>query len=271
VAVTPQDPRELLEELAERLPSALPAGAADALEIERERSMGDRLAGRPGTVSALRLRGPEQVLTLRLEGRRLVAEAWREVRGVVIARQTPPLAAWLELVAGQLHVLTTEAAGDAAAVSRVLAALGVADPGADLVVDEADVAGGLRALPLRLAGRVPPDVVATVQRVADTLAETLPRVRGSLELEHTVARTATHYLPGTLRAYAALPPAWAASHPLPDGSTPLDTLRGQLAVLEQAVSRMYDAAVAADASALLANGRFLDDRFATSSLDLPPQ
>jgi len=267
---TAQDPRELLEGLAERLPAALPAGMADAvLEVERERSMGDRVAGRPGTVSALRLRGPEYVLALRRNGRRLVAEAQREVRGVVIARQTPPLAAWLELLAGQLHALAVEAAGDAAAVTRTLAGLGVAEPGSDLAVDPADVAGGLRALPLRLAGRVPDDVVALAGRIAETLADTLPRVSASFEQEQTVLRTATDYLPRTLQAYVALPSSWAQSHRLPDGGTPLDALRAQLAVLEQATARMHDAAVGADASTLLANGTFLADRFATSRIDLP--
>jgi hypothetical protein len=199
-----------------------------------------------------------------------VAEAQREVRGVVIARQTPPLAAWLDLLAGQLHALVVEAAGNAAAVSRALSALGVAEPGSDLVVDASDVAGGLRQLPLRLAGRVPDDVAAAVQRIAELLADTLPRVAGSFQQEQTVLRTATDYLPRTLQAYVALPPQWASSHRLPDGGTPLTALQAQLSVLEQAVTRMRDAAVTADASALLANGAFLADRFAVSSLDVDP-
>lgn len=265
-----QDPQALLDGLADRLPAALPPQVADAvLEVERDRSMGDRLAGRPGRVVELRLRGPEHVLTLRLAGRRLVAEAQREVRGVVIARQTPPLADWLELLAGQLHALTAEAAGDVAAVTRTLAGLGVAEPASDLVVDPVDVPAGLRALPLRLAGRVPPDVVEQTARIAALLADTLPRVAGAFEQEQAVLRTATDYLPRTLQAYAALPPQWAATHRLPDGRTPLDTLVAQLDVLEHAVTGMHDAAAGADASALLANGAFLADRFATSKLALP--
>jgi hypothetical protein len=269
-AAAGQDPRALLEGLAERIPLALPEGVADAvLEVERDRSMSDRLAGRPGTVSAVRLRGPEWALALRLQGRRLVAEAQREVRGVVIARQTPPLAGWLDLLAGQLHALAVEAAGNAAAVTRALAALGVVEPGSDLAVDPSDVAGGLGQLPLRLAGRVPDDVVAAVQRIAELLADTLPRVAGSFQQEQTVLRTATDYLPRTLQAYAALPAGWATTHRLPDGTTPLEALRAQLAVLEQATTRMNAAAVGADASALLANGTFLADRFARSSIELP--
>ncbi len=271
MSLDPKDPAALLEALADRVPAALPPQVADAaLEVERDRSMGDRLAGRPGRVALVRLRGPEHVLTLRFDGRRLVAEALREVRGVVIARQTPALAAWLELFAGQLHALAAEAAGDSAAVTRTLAALGVAEPASDLAVDAADVPGGLRALPLRLAGRVPPDVVARVERVTGLLADTLPRVAGAFEQEHAVRRTATDYLPRTLQAYAALPRPWAETHRLADGSTPLEALTGQLEVLEQAVTRMHDAAVGDDATALLANGSFLADRFATSSLDVPP-
>jgi hypothetical protein len=148
----------------------------------------------------------------------------------------------------------------------------VTEPGSDLVVDSSDVAGGLRQLPLRLAGRVPDDVVAAVQRIVDLLVDTLPRVAGSFAQEQTVLRTATDYLPRTLQAYAALPPEWATSHRLPDGGTPLTALQAQLSVLEEAATRMREAAVGADASALLANGAFLADRFALSSLDVaePP-
>jgi len=263
------DPQALLDGLAERIPAALPEGVAESvLEVERDRSMGDRIAGRPGRVASVRLRGPEWVLQARAQGRRLVTEAQREVRGVVIARQAPPLATWLDLLSGQLHALVVEAAGNAVTVTRALAALGVAEPGSDLAVDPADVAGGLRALPLRLAGRAPDGVVASVQRIADLLVDTLPRVAGSFDAEQTVVRTATDYLPRTLQAYVTLPPQWAATHRLPDGGTPLTALQAQLAVLEQAATRMRDAAVAADASALLANGAFLADRFAVSGLDV---
>jgi hypothetical protein len=266
------DPQALLDGLAERLPAALPPAVADvAVEVERDRSMGDRLAGRPGRVALVRLRGPEQVLTLRLDGRRLVAEALREVRGVVIARRAPALGEWLDLAAGQLHALAADAAADTSAVTRSLAALGVTGPAADLAVDPADVAGGLRALPLRLPGRVPPEAVAAVERIAGLLVETLPRVAGSFEQDHLVRRTATDYLPGTLQAYAALPPQWAQTHRLPGGRTAAQALLDQLDVLERAVRGMHDGAVGADASALLANGRFLEDRFAVSELRLPEQ
>ena len=81
-------------------------------------------------------------------------------------------------------------------------------------------------------------------------------------------RTAMVYLPDTLRAYLSLPADWAVEHVFPDGTTPAQALVAQLEALERAAKRMRDAAVEHDASALLINGRFLADRFASSRLDL---
>ncbi len=107
-----------------------------------------------------------------------------------------------------------------------------------------------------------------MQAISDVLIETLPRVQqdGSQQA-HAVLRAATDYLPQTLRGYVALPPEWAATHDLGDGSTALDALRSQLGTLESGVRAMHDAAMRADANDLLANGLFLADRFGGSSLD----
>ncbi len=258
-------PAELLTSLAGSLPGLV---TADLLEVEQERSMRDRLAGRPGAVTQVRLIGPDLTLTLAGgEGRRASAEAARVVRGVVISRRQVPVAEWLDLLAGQLRELAAATATDDAAVTRALAALGVREPASDLTVDETDLPGGLRALPDRLTGRVPDDVQAAVRRICDLLLETLPRLDpGDLQQRHVVVRTATDYLPRTLREYAALPAQWAQEHQLEDGGTALDALRGQLAVLETATTTMRDAAVRADAQQLLANGLFLTDRFGRSDL-----
>ena len=65
-----------------------------------------------------------------------------------------------------------------------------------------------------------------------------------------------------------MPADWAIEHVFPDGTTPAQALISQLSALEGAAKNMRDAAVDHDASALLINGRFLADRFATSRLDL---
>ena len=87
----------------------------------------------------------------------------------------------------------------------------------------------------------------------------LPRATG--DSAALLTRTATVYLPDTLRAFAALPADWARTGMLRDGSTAADALRGQLTALEEAATRMRDAAVEDDADALLLNGLFLEERF----------
>jgi hypothetical protein len=266
------DPQLLLEQLVEGVQRSLPAAVADAaLEVGRDRSFGDRVAGRPGRVSELRLTGSDVVLVLRPEGKgaRLIGEASRVVHKVVISRRSLPLGEWLTALAAQVGALAAEAAGDAAAAGQALAALGVRPAGFDLRVDEADVDGDLRTLVGRVAGRVPSEAQEATERVVDLLLETLPRVAGSGDAEDLVRRTATAYLPETLRAYLALPPEWATTQVLADGRTAAQSLEAQLGVLEKVSRDMRDAALGADASALLVNGAFLSQRFSTSGLDLP--
>lgn len=263
------DPQALLDALVENAGRALGPAAESALTVERERSLGDRLAGRPGTVASVRLDGVDSRLTLRSERRRLVGEAAQVSGGVVIARRALPLGAWLQAFAGEVAAVAAEAAGDADDAARALAALGVTPASDGIHVDPADIAGGLLPLRAAVAGRIPEAAVTVVDRIATLLQDAAPRVVGSGEAEVVVSRTATDYLPETLRAYLALPSEWAVRHRLADGRTPAEALLQQLTALEQAAGRMRDAAVEEDAAALLVNGRFLDDRFRTSRLDLP--
>ncbi|MFZ7087151.1 hypothetical protein [Curtobacterium sp. RRHDQ10] len=262
------DPRTLLDALATAAGRALPASVVDrVVTVERRRSLADRLAGRPGAVRSLRLTGVEETLTLAEDDGRLTTEAARVSGGVTIARRQPALGHWLTLFAGEVAAVAAETAGDAAEVAASLGRLGVrtADP---FRVPDADVAGGLATLVATAQARLPPDAAATVQRIGAMLTDALPRVAGSGEAEVVVRRTATSYLPDTLRAFTALPADWAATHRLANGSTPAEALRDQLGALEAAATRMRDAAVGRDATEVLVNGRFLDDRFRASSLDL---
>ena len=268
------DPGALLARLADALSASAPPGA---LEVQRDRSLGDRMAGRPGTVTSVQVTGGDMRLTLTADRRRLTGTVARVVRGVTISRREVGPGTWLDELAGVLRSLVAWSAADAAAVQRTLVALGVAEPGADLAVDPAAPLPGLAALPGRLAGRVPEDVLGTVADLCARLAALLDRgaaapAGAADRTAHTVLRTATDYLPATLRAYVALPPEWAATHPLPGGGTSLDALRAQLAVLADAVGAMSDREAEADVQALLANGNFLADRFAAgpSGLLLPP-
>ena len=252
-------PGHLLEALADSLAGTV---AAAALEVERDRSLADRLAGRPGRATRVQLTGPELTLTLtRDDAGRVLGQAARVVRRVVISRQEVSVARWLDLLAEQLHALAAMSAADEAAVGSVLAGLGVQEPAADVAVPEHDVDAGLRALPARLAGRVPAEAEQATIRICGLLLQALPRVSGGGEQEYLVRRAATDYLPRTLRSYLSLPADWARTTPIDGSRTAADVLISQLAALEQAAAGMLDAALSADSAALLANGRFLADRF----------
>jgi hypothetical protein len=263
------DPQALLDALATGAERALPVSVrASALTVDRRRSMADRLAGRPGTVTSLTLTGGGETLTLALgPGPRWVPQVSRVSGGVVISRRTPPLGEWLGAFAGRIAALAADAAGDAASASTALQALGVQRAGADLHVDDADVTGGLRMLASRVRGRIPDDAADAVTRIVDLLLDTLPRVEGAVGADVVVRRTATAYLPDTVRAYLSLPADWATGHVFPDGTTPAGALVAQLAVIEKAAREMRDAAVENDANAMVVNGIFLADRFPTSTLE----
>ena len=72
--------RVLTESLGDSLPP-------NCVTVDRDRSVSDRMKGRPGTVTKITVRLGDQVMTLGLKGGAPVAEICREVRGVVLSRQ----------------------------------------------------------------------------------------------------------------------------------------------------------------------------------------
>ncbi|AEV85867.1 hypothetical protein ACWT_4848 [Actinoplanes sp. SE50] len=91
------------------LGDALPAGM---VEVERKRSLADRMGGRPGTPVSLTVTTPDEQLVLRQAAHGVHAEVCRIVRGVTIKRSTVDVDDWLVALAG---VLSKLAAGSAAA------------------------------------------------------------------------------------------------------------------------------------------------------------
>jgi hypothetical protein len=98
---------------------ALPAGM---VEVDRERSLGDRMAGRPGKVVAIRIHLGETTLELRSGRGGLTGLLSRGVRGVTISRQEVPVAQWTELLAQHLHAQAQQNAAARAALGRLLGA-----------------------------------------------------------------------------------------------------------------------------------------------------
>lgn len=104
--------------LTESLGEALPAGC---VTVDRERSVSDRMHGRPGIVSKVTVRLGDQVLTLGVQRGAPAAEICREVRGVVLSRQPVPLSQWITELARALMVHADQNAAAAQALRRLVA------------------------------------------------------------------------------------------------------------------------------------------------------
>jgi len=122
-----------------------------------------------------------------------------------------------------------------------------------------------------ISGRVSPDVLARVQSIQQIILGILPRSGalppGSPEL-FVVQRTATDYLPTALESYLNLPRAYATLHRVQDGKTAQQVLMDQLTLLESKMNEVADDVHRNDTDRLLANGRFLEERFGRSALSL---
>jgi hypothetical protein len=98
---------------------------ADALppemvDVDYDRSMGDRLAGRPGTPVALRITFPERRLSLRATRGWPDAEVAQVVRGVVLSRRQVPVDEWVRTLAEELTGLAARNEAARAALASLL-------------------------------------------------------------------------------------------------------------------------------------------------------
>ncbi len=104
--------------LTDTLGDSLPA---DCLTIERVRSMSDRMANRPGTVTKISVKLGEKSLTLGSKRGAPVAEIAHEVRGIVLSRNQVPIAEWTSELARELVAHAERNAQAATALRRLVA------------------------------------------------------------------------------------------------------------------------------------------------------
>jgi hypothetical protein len=126
----------------------------------------------------------------------------------------------------------------------------------------------------RVRGHLPDEVMKEVQDIATVIGGVLPRagqaLPGSEDL-YILSRTIEDYLPTSLDAYLALPPDYARTHVIRDGKTATDILHEQLKTLDDRMDEVADASARSDLDRLMAQGRFLEERFGKGSdLQLPP-
>jgi hypothetical protein len=95
------------------LGDALPPGM---VEVERKRSLADRMNGREGTPVSLTVTTPDEQLVLSQEKHGVAGEVRQVVRGVTIKRRAVGVDEWLIALAGVLSKL----AGDSAAAREAL-------------------------------------------------------------------------------------------------------------------------------------------------------
>ena len=103
--------------LTKSLSEALPPGY---VTVERERSMSDRMRGRPGEISKVAVRLGDQLMTLAVKNGQPAAEICREVRGVVLSRENVPFQQWASALASALVVHAESNAQAAEALRRLV-------------------------------------------------------------------------------------------------------------------------------------------------------
>ena len=106
--------RVLTKSLGEALPP-------ECVTVDWDRSMSDRMRGRPGQVSKITVRLGDRVMTLGTQRGAPVAEICSEVRGVVLSRQQVQLGVWAEELAKALVAHAEQNAETAKALRRLVA------------------------------------------------------------------------------------------------------------------------------------------------------
>jgi len=103
--------------LTKSLSEALPPGY---VTVERDRSVSDRMRGRPGEIAKVVVRLGDQLMTLAVRNGQPSAEICREVRGVVLSRENVPLQQWATALASALVVHAENNAQAAEALRRLV-------------------------------------------------------------------------------------------------------------------------------------------------------
>lgn len=163
---------------------------------------------------------------------------------------------WYAIVAGSYGVGALVARDDGALETHMSVEMNVTD-----------AVAAVQKLAAEAQKRLPPDIAAQVADIATAVTEILPRLAARNVVDATFAdvrSTAMSYLPDTLNAYLAVPAAYRNTAVIRDGKTARQIVVEQLTVLAGKMHEIAQDAVQDDAQALLANGRFLKERFASA-------
>lgn len=107
----------LFRVLADTLPDSLPPGW---VQVERDRSLADRIAGRPGKPASVSVQVGDTHLRLASEHSTVVAESRHVVRGVVLSRRRIGVDQWVRALASALATAAQQDAQARTALARLL-------------------------------------------------------------------------------------------------------------------------------------------------------
>jgi hypothetical protein len=130
---------------------------------------------------------------------------------------------------------------------------------------------GLRRLLIKVRFQVADDIYDEAANIVRSIIEILPNNATTFDTIdpnlNIIRQTALNYLPHALDAYLALPRSYAESQPTTNGKTAHDSLLDQLKLMDAKLREIGADIARNDTDRVLANGLFLQERFADSSLD----
>ena len=139
--------------------------------------------------------------------------------------------------------------------------------------DASEVRDGLQRLVRGVRGKVADDLYAKLaehpgvdparrsKRKALSVTVRIPNV-------YLIRQTALTYLPDAFSTYLRMPRTIAERRPIAGGRTPHDVLLEQLDLMDRRLADVADDIARNDTDKLLANGRFLAERFGVSSFQV---
>lgn len=122
-----------------------------------------------------------------------------------------------------------------------------------------------------MRSRLDDDVAAATGHILALLRSILDRAEvlaTSPDHLFVVSRTIRDYLPTSLESYLNLPRTYAVQSRVAGRRTAHDELMAQLRLLETELAKVAQAVYAGDEQALVDQGRFLQEKFGASGLDL---
>jgi len=138
--------------------------------------------------------------------------------------------------------------------------------------DLEDVRRALTAAVRSISGRIPAEVMSRVTAIESIILALLPRAEqlpAGSEDRYILRATALEYLPAALNSYLSMPRDYATHRRIDGDRTAEAELVDQLSLLESKLVEISEDFAGNDSQRLLANGRFLREKFGRSELQAP--